>query len=244
MKKWVLITGGEVDSGYLKKVSRDTHFIIAVDHGCDSLFRLDILPHILIGDLDSVTKECMDWIQSSKKTIVFRFSSQKDDSDTELAFQALRILVNEGITALIELWKEYQYPKIDVHFKAAESKILSRGVVLGAMGTRMDHSLSNLWIAFAYLDSLNITFYQKNSILIPMKAPIQEAIKKYEGYPFVSIFPVSDELKGLTIQGVRYPLTNAMIQKKDASWLISNEILNHATISVESGEFYIIYGRD
>ena len=58
--------------------------IIAADGGSSHCVALDLRPHLLIGDLDSVDKKTLnDW--SSKGVEIVRYSRDKDQTDLELA---------------------------------------------------------------------------------------------------------------------------------------------------------------
>ncbi len=59
--------------------------IFAADSGADLLSSYGIIPHVLLGDMDSVTL-----LGKSRALKVVTFPKTKDESDTELAFQAAR----------------------------------------------------------------------------------------------------------------------------------------------------------
>ncbi len=82
-KSVLLIANGEAQSDLDQLV--DQHdFLIAVDGGLRHLLSLDLLPDLLIGDLDSITKEELDACQQQQVEI-HRFKPDKDESDLELA---------------------------------------------------------------------------------------------------------------------------------------------------------------
>ena len=61
-------------------------FHIAADGGLRHLRRLDLKPHLLIGDLDSVTGQDVQWA-SANGAEVRRYPREKDETDLELAIQ-------------------------------------------------------------------------------------------------------------------------------------------------------------
>ncbi len=71
--------------------------LIAVDGGYRLMKKLGLVPHILIGDLDSISKRNLQKIRSLPTEII-RFQAQKDESDLELA---LILALNRGFTEII-----------------------------------------------------------------------------------------------------------------------------------------------
>jgi thiamine pyrophosphokinase len=58
--------------------------IIAADGGGDALAQAGIAPHVLIGDLDSISASALAWAQA-QGTEVLRHAAEKDETDLELA---------------------------------------------------------------------------------------------------------------------------------------------------------------
>jgi thiamine pyrophosphokinase len=63
-------------------------YLVAVDGGLHHLKNLGSTPHLLIGDLDSVLPEDLEWI-NPEKTEVIQFPTEKDETDFELAVDAV-----------------------------------------------------------------------------------------------------------------------------------------------------------
>ncbi len=59
-------------------------FLVAVDGGLTHLKRMGKMPHLLIGDLDSITGKQVTAVQKASIEIV-RFPKKKDETDLELA---------------------------------------------------------------------------------------------------------------------------------------------------------------
>ena len=112
-------------------------------------------------------------------------------------------------------------------------------VIIGGLGGRLDHTMSNLGVltklwnlkVHAYAtDGFNrVRYLDSTSTLIPKS-----------GFTYLSLIAVSDKLKGVSIEGCKYPLKNAVICRDD-QYAVSNEILgNCALISVKKGACYVI----
>lgn len=83
MKKAILITNDTKD---ISKISFDSLAkIIAVDGGANCLYQNNIIPDLVIGDLDSIDQNILqDW---KAKTKIIKMPQDKDETDTELAIK-------------------------------------------------------------------------------------------------------------------------------------------------------------
>lgn len=116
-------------------------------------------------------------------------------------------------------------------------------VIVGGLSGRLDHTLSNLAI-LEHLEALRVhclitdgcnraRFIRNNSTLIPRGA-----------YTYLSLIAADPVVKGVEIDGVKYPLKKAKL-KRSNQYAISNELTgNCAFIAVRKGGLYIIESRD
>jgi thiamine pyrophosphokinase len=97
----VLIMSGGVPpcKELIMKELEDSGIVIAADSGGNALYNLDIMPHYLVGDFDSINKDVYDIIKQSG-TEIKQFPSEKDFTDTELA---LLLSVEIGASEIIFL---------------------------------------------------------------------------------------------------------------------------------------------
>lgn len=142
-----------------------------------------------------------------------KFPAKKDFTDTELA---LSYLVDEGYKDII---------------------------ILGALGTRLDHELANL---------LNLKKLYKNGIRAKIEDDYNEVIYVEEGsYDFektnkkyFSLISASDKLNFST-EGLYYEVENLLIDFDNPSRAVSNEMIsNKATIKINYGSAFIIMSKD
>ena len=83
--KTVIFANGQLTN--TKKAIKHAHkanLIIAVDGGAEHCRRLNILPHILLGDLDSIQPDLVK-LYEKEKVIIQRHPTDKDKTDLELA---------------------------------------------------------------------------------------------------------------------------------------------------------------
>lgn len=95
----LLVSGGaKTPPSLLKKYSKNA-FIICADGGIKSFIGTDIIPDILIGDMDSISEEGLLFLEENN--IKFKkFPARKNLTDTELA---LSYLVDENYKEIIIL---------------------------------------------------------------------------------------------------------------------------------------------
>ena len=140
---------------------------------------------------------------------VITHPAEKDETDTQLA---IRLALSRGAD--------------DIH-------------IIGGLGGRLDHTLSNLAILEALAqkkvrcvieDGQNrVRLLQSDSTILPRS-----------GYTYVSLLALDPIVKGVEIEGVKYPLKNAKLTRT-FQYAVSNELTgNCALISVKKGDLYII----
>ena len=132
--------------------------------------------------------------------------------------------------------------------QAAVELALERGcediVIVGGIGTRLDHSMSTVGIlgemkargVYAYVTNgyNRIRYLENDSLLVP----------KTSGYKYLSLIAIDKICKGVSVEGCKYPLKNARLSRNN-QFAVSNEIEgNVALISVRKGAVLVIESRD
>jgi len=129
--KAVLFVGGQYISStefYLRKL-HETPFVAAADSGAETLKRLGIHPHLLVGDMDSVSGSALSWCRS-EGSLVLIYPPEKDDTDTQIALQAL------------------------------EERGIAEVEIFGATGLRLDHFMGTLASIYGARNSLKATIVE------------------------------------------------------------------------------------
>ena len=125
--------------------------------------------------------------------------------------------------------------KDDTDTEYAIREAIRRGameiVVIGATGTRIDHVLGN------------ISLVDEHNRIRMINQPL--TIRKAEQYgKYVSLIPFSEKVSGVTLRGLKYPLTDYTMGGFN-SLGISNEIVSdEASISLSSGQLIVIESKD
>ena len=132
--------------------------------------------------------------------------------------------------------------------EAAVNIALARGadeiVIVGGLDGRLDHTLANIRIVetlskkgvSAYItDGRNRVRYIENTSAVIAK----------EDFKYLSLICVSQKARGVMLKGVKYPLNNATLLRENASFSISNEVVeSFAVVSVKRGALYVIESTD
>jgi thiamine pyrophosphokinase len=144
----------------------------------------------------------------------------------------------EGIEVL-KVPAEKDFTDTQMAVKEALERGADELVIIGGLGGRLDHTLSNvsilseLWkirVHTVMTDGFNrVRYLNSSSTLVPRSH-----------FKYVSLIALSEKLKGVSIEGCKYPLDNATLLKAN-QYAVSNEILgNCALISLKKGECLII----
>lgn len=131
----IIVSGGTPPSEkLLKSYLREDDIIIGVDSGCNTLYKLNIMPNLILGDFDSIDKNVLNYFLS-KEINLERYSSHKDYSDTHLAYRRAKEIYN-----------------------------VSEILMFGVTGTRLDHTLGNIGLLSNGLkDNINIQIIDEHN---------------------------------------------------------------------------------
>ncbi|MBQ7876760.1 MAG: thiamine diphosphokinase [Clostridia bacterium] len=136
---------------------------------------------------------------------------------------------------------EKDYTDTDIAVKAAMEKGYNEIILLGATGTRLDHTMANIGL-LEYI-SLNggkgTVINEHNKITVIRESTV---IKREEGW-HLSLIPIG-EVKGVTLKNLKYPLQDYTL-KFSESLAVSNEFTeNDAVIEIKEGSLIVIKSRD
>lgn len=213
MKRAVIVSNGDIgNENFIKSLVKDDDFVICADGAANYLCSMGIYPNVWIGDYDSCTLSKEQFEQFSRKSEIIRLNSIKDATDTE---EACDYAISHGFDFVL---------------------------MLGSIGSRVDHSLANIHLlkklAAADVDAQIVN---ENNIIFIAK---RENIINQGDFSYVSVIPLSDKLDGVCIDGMKYPLTHAEIDKY-SSIGVSNELVEKTgRISIGSGDALIILSKD
>lgn len=117
-------------------------------------------------------------------------------------------------------------------------------VIIGGLSGRLDHTLANLSI----LEDL--TARSHYAIMTDGVSRVHylnggSALIGRSGFRYFSLIAASDTVKGVSVEGAKYPLKNARLSRRNGGYATSNEIDGNCTlISIKKGALYIVESRD
>lgn len=191
---------------------RPDDFLIGADRGALFLVEHGIKPHMAVGDFDSVSQEELALIRNNCKELLTCDPVDKDLTDTELAF--------------------------DLAVRRNPAEI----VLIGVIGTRLDHTLANLHMLLpATEQGIACAIWDEHNYvtLCGSVCRVEE-----RGYTYVSLLPLSPVVTGITLDGFLYPLHNATL-RIGQSLAVSNQLAaSTGTVHVDEGWLLIIQSRD
>ena len=100
MKKGLIISSGKInDYTLLDNLINKNDHIVCADGGIDHIIKIDRIPNIVLGDLDSISDLGIKYIED-KKIKINKFPTIKDNTDTELAINYLNNIGVDEITLI------------------------------------------------------------------------------------------------------------------------------------------------
>ncbi len=211
--KCIIIANGDIkDYAWHKQYIDEGDCIICADGGARHALSMGKTPDYLLGDFDSLDKGLLLQMENLPQPPRFvRFSTDKDKTDTHLA---------------IELALEMQPDRI---------------ILMGATGSRWDHTLANITMLSLLPQDIPISLVNENNELFLITT---EAVFEGESGEEVSFLPLSPIVRGVTTRGLKWPLVDHTIKMGD-SLGVSNMILEpRAGVSISEGKLLVIRSRD
>lgn len=212
----LIISGGNIDNNFLKNHLEYNSYnsIIAVDKGLEVIYKLELLPNHIVGDLDSVNPTIVEKYINNPNIIFHKYMPEKDYTDTDIALKLA-----------IELKAEYI-------------------TIVGATGTRFDHTLANVHIlCYALEKNIHCEIIDKYNKIYLINSKTQLSKEHVYG-KFISLIPLTTKVCGLSLVGFKYPLNNYTLEI-GKSLGVSNEIIdNNAIINFKNGILIVIESKD
>lgn len=116
--------------------------------------------------------------------------------------------------------------------------------IIGGIGTRIDHTLANIHILTKCLEK-NIKcdiLDSHNKIYLVDKSV---TINKSEAYgKFLSIIPLTSQVKGITLKGFKYPLSDYTLSIGKSLGISNELVLDTTSISIKEGILIVIESKD
>jgi len=184
-------------------------YLVAADGGALALERWKVLPHLIVGDMDSLGDAGVE--RFAKQGIaVAKFSAAKDESDLELA-------VAQAIAA-----------------GATEIVLLG---ALG--GERLDHETANLLLlADPGYDGVRLEARRGALRIRSVRGEGSVSLAGPVG-ALVTLLPVNGDAEGVTTAGLRFPLRDETLRFGRARGLSNEVVSLPAKVSLDKGTLLV-----
>lgn len=203
--KCIVICAGDLTLGEVPVEEND--LVIAVDGGLSYCGILNVEPDLIIGDFDSVSEQEVLAIEGLERQIPERILRLPCEKDDTDTLAALKEGLKRG-------YRDFR--------------------IYAGTGGRFDHTLANIQ-CLLYLKNRGAVGYLVDGagMMLVVKNEAVHFQAGLEGY--LSLFSMVEESKGITIEGMKYPLDNAAV-RNDFPVGISNEFVGEgASIAVTDG---------
>ncbi len=195
----------------MKSVIDKADYIICADSGIMHCHSLGLKADLWVGDFDSADFDKYKTLPALKDAEIIRLNPIKDATDTEFA---------------LECAAKRSYNDISV---------------IGAVGSRIDHSLANIFLMEKYFaDNIRIRIINENNIIHFVRDNTIE-LKKGD-MKYVSVLPL--ETVKVSNKGFIYSL-NEELMYRTSSRGISNELAQEiGIIKIAGGSALVIESKD
>jgi len=139
---------------------------------------------------------------------------------------------------------EKDYTDMELSIEFAIEKGYENIVLIGASGSRLDHSMANIMLLEKYFKlGIKIEMIDNNNKIKIISDNTDLYLNNKENY-FVSIVPVDDLISGLTLEGFKYPLDEVIV-KRGSTLCVSNEIIkNKGRVLLNKGTALLFISKD
>lgn len=214
--KIIIITGGDVELSSAAGFLKayQGDYVVAVDGGLVQTERLGLEPDCIVGDFDTVSPSFLTSYR--ERGVHFEtHKPEKDYTDTELA-----------------LLYSLSLPEV------------SEVLILGGLGRRFDHALANVQILFHGLKrGILCRIVDGHNRITLLDRPVELEKAQIWGH-YISLIPFTEQVKGVTLTGFKYPLKEALLTLGN-SLGISNELTaKRGRIDFKEGILICIESKD
>lgn len=226
----LIVSGGAIDERFAAGFCAGRHFdrVIAVDGGLEMADRMGLKSLTdIVGDFDTVRPDILEKYMHTDVHI-HRFNPEKDYTDTDIALKLA-----------MRFWEAAPDLEADCCLQKED------GIwILGATGSRLDHVLANItMLKLPFSRGIPAWIIDGHNKLCLLQGTM--VIKKEQRFgKYVSLIPLTPEISGVTLTGVKYPLNNHTVSQGE-SLCVSNEITGEcAVLTVQEGIAVVLETKD
>lgn len=218
MRKGLIVTGGKLDLAFARSFLDENRFdkIIAVDAGLAVADVLGLVPDYVVGDFDTADAALMEKYKKMPHIVWEVHKPEKDETDTELA-RSCAVSLGCGEIAF-----------------------------LGATGGRLDHLIGNIHALYDCMQRGIMAYLIDAQNKLYLLDEGKTFYRERQWGKYVSFLPYTEEVRGITLRGFKYPLTGKNIRRgEEVGLCISNEVAEaRAELHFEEGVLICVESHD
>ncbi len=210
--KAVIVSNGNISDYEFAKKQCIGRYVICADGAIIHCINMGIVPDVWIGDMDSCTISDDMFLQATQGSHLIKLNVEKDMTDTEYC---------------CDYAAQCGYKDI---------------VIIGATGTRLDHTIANIYMLKRMSDrGVNAVIAdQNNTIFVAQRHNI---IQK-GNFDYVSVLPMSNIVSGISNKGLYYAQENDELCKYSSKGVSNRLVDDCAAIEIKNGDALIILSKD
>jgi thiamine pyrophosphokinase len=218
----LVITGGGArpDGMMLKDACGRADIVLAADSGAQWLMDCGIVPDVLLGDFDSISPGVLEALQNNGRTRWIRHRADKDQTDMELC--------------------------VDEAIRVGAAKVSLFSVI----GTRIDHSLANLFLLYPFLREGIEAWIVDNRNRVTMvggmtneAGPFQIRLERLDGFK-VSLIALGSRVSEVTTIGLQYDMKGRDLLFGSTLGVSNEFAADEAEIRFRDGLLMVLLSRD
>ena len=217
----IIVGGGSrPEETQLREACRISQVVLAADSGAQWLMECGIVPDVLLGDFDSISPSLLAVLQENGHTRWVRHRLDKDQTDMELC-------VEEAI-----------------RLGAARVSLYA------AIGSRIDHSLANLFLLYPFLQAgveAWIVDARNRVTLVGHTAKkagsCRIRLERLEGYK-VSLIALGNAVSEVTTSGLQYDMRGRDLPFGSTLGVSNEFAAETAEIEFRDGLLMVLLSRD
>lgn len=210
----LIVTGGNVNTEFLKKILEENKFETIV--AADKGLEA-------LNKINVMPNYIIGDFDSVNKTTL----NQYENKNIEITY----------------LKPEKDFTDTHMAIKLAIEKRAKHITIIGATGTRMDHTLANIHVLNEALqNNVPTEIINENNIIMLINKKAK--LIKNTNYKYVSIIPLTTKITGVTLKGFKYNIENATINLGESIGVSNEQIEQEALIEIKEGIAILIYSKD
>ncbi len=239
MRALILANGLPPSAALLKRLHAEADLFLATDGAANHLVTLDLIPHVILGDFDSIAFDSTAFDSTAIDSTAFDSTAIDSTAFDSTAFDSIAEEFRARLySAELIHTPDQEASDLDKALEYLAERGAQRVTITGSSGGRVDHSLTTISLLFKYGDRLDLRIIEDDCELHLLSRDV--VIEGREG-DTVSIV-VFDAVHGVTTEGLSWRLNDATLYPGSRG--VSNRLAaSNARIAIREGRAVVCHLR-